>query len=263
MDKLLTMCLIAFAWNVHRNLPLVLAANRDEFHARPSSALGEWRDAPGVFGGRDVLAGGSWLALNAPCARLAAVTNVRERALAAAAQSRGALVRNFVNSEQSAAAFAKALAGDAATYGPFNLLLWDGGELIYTGNRPAPHWRALPAGIYGLSNGELDEPWPKVRRAKDALHAWIATAPAELAMLDAGPLFRALADEAPAIDAELPDTGIGLEFERRLAPLFIRGEAYGTRASSVVLIAADHRARFAERRFGANGTALGATELAL
>ncbi len=161
------MCLIALAWRMHPRYRLILAANRDEFHARPTLLLAEWQDAPQVTGDRDALHGGSWLDLRGR--QLAAVTNVR-RPPEQYGRSRGELVADFVRSDDTAHAAMQLLANDAAQYRPFNLLIHDGDTLAFASNRPEPTSglgftaRTLNPGIHGLSNGALDAPWPKPRR---------------------------------------------------------------------------------------------------
>jgi uncharacterized protein with NRDE domain len=255
------MCLIAFAWDAHPDYALVLAANRDEFHARPSAAAAPWPQAAQVIGGRDLREGGSWLALSAR-GRLAAVTNVREPQAPAAARSRGELVRDFVLGQDPAPAHAARLhaAGDA--YGPHNLLLWDGARLCFTSNRHQAQPLQVPPGLHGISNGPYDALWPKTRRLVQRLRQWLESAPGA-AQPSLEPLLQALADEQAAPDAELPHTGVGLEMERLLAPAFIRGERYGTRASSVVLIRRDGRALLCERSFGPDKKFLGEGRLEL
>lgn len=247
------MCLIAFAWRAHPRYPLVLAANRDEAHARPTAALAEWPDLPDVFGGRDLEAGGSWLGLKAD-GRLAAVTNVRVASVKdAALRSRGELATDFLAGDATAETHAKALMLRAQHYGPFNLLLSDGRTLVHASNRPAAHWQPVAAGVHGLSNGTLDAPWPKAEALKAAVAQWITRGDD-----DTAPLFAALADDTIASDERLPDTGVGMVLERLLSPPFIRGRTYGTRASTVVLVGADG-VRMEERRFGPDGAALGST----
>ncbi len=249
------MCLIAFAWRAHPRYPLILVANRDEAHARASAPLAEWADAPGVFGGRDLKAGGTWLGAKAN-GRFAAVTNVREpQGSDAGLASRGALAAEVLHASSPVDAHAENLMASALRYGPFNLLLSDGSTLIYASNRPTPHWQRIAPGVHGLSNAGLDTPWPKTLRLKAALAHWIA-ADSE----DAAALFAALADQQIAEDAELPDTGIGLPLERLLSSPFILGSTYGTRACSVLLAGAEGL-RFEERRFGPQGVALGGTTL--
>lgn len=247
------MCLIAVAWQAHPRFRLVLAANRDEFHARPAAAAAPWPDAPQVLGGRDLKQDGSWLAVST-AGRLAAVTNVR-RMLPPnpRAPSRGQLVAGFVRGKASAAAFAQALAPEAMRYAGFNLLLHDGQGLYYADNHPEFECRAVSPGVHVLSNDQLDTPWPKSRRLHRALDAWLAAG-------DDAPdaLFAALADRVRASDAELPDTGVGLETERMLSPPFICTPTYGTRCSTVVQVADDH-ILFTERRFDARGEPLGET----
>ncbi|HKX59465.1 MAG TPA: NRDE family protein [Steroidobacteraceae bacterium] len=246
------MCLIAFAWRSHPRYPLVLIANRDEFHARPAAAAGFDPEAAGVYGGRDLVEGGSWLQLSTR-ARLAAVTNVRtglnrERK----PRSRGWLVRDFVRGDAGAIDFSTAQEPTAREHGPFNLLLWDGTALAFATNHPRPDRRTVSPGLHAMSNGAFDAPWPKSGHAMQALEAWLALVPGdpdgiELAALS--PLFDALADTTVAPDSLLPDTGVGESMERALSPPFVSDERYGTRCSSVVLVGAGHSI-FAERRFG-------------
>lgn len=247
------MCLIACAFGVHPDFPLIVAANRDEFHARPTAAAAPWVDAPQVVGGRDLAAGGSWMAVSGR-QRLAAVTNVRRMADPdPAAPSRGALVANFVTAARPAAAFVDALLPDAHRYAGFNLLLWADNALHYVGNWPTPTHRVLVPGVYGLSNATLDTPWPKLQRLRRAMAQVVAQrGPPET-------LFTVLADRTPAADAELPDTGVGTEVERFLSPPFISDVRYGTRASTLVTVDAAGRTRLEERRFGPSGKPDGVT----
>lgn len=249
------MCLIAIAWRAHPRYSLVLAANRDEFHDRPSAPLAEWPDAPGLYGGRDLRAGGSWLALGAG-SRLAAVTNVRELSLDSGLRSRGALVTQYLCSEAGSAEAAEGLMSEAARFGAFNLLLFDGRELSYVSNRPQPHWKPVTAGVHGLSNAALDTPWPKTRFLQARMAQWC-----EAGETDVEPLFAALANAEPPPDAELPETGVGLARERLLGTAFIRGPVYGTRASAVVRITAEGHWQFEERRFLSDGLAAGTVQL--
>jgi uncharacterized protein with NRDE domain len=247
------MCLAAWAVGRHPRFPWVLASNRDEFFDRPAAPLQWWRpsqSAAEVLGGRDLGAGGSWLALNRQ-GRLALLTNVREPGRHdAASPSRGALVVQ---------ALAETVAGDAwldgisrAPRNGFNLLVADlaGDRFAWVGNRPAQRRRGA-AGVWGLSNAALDTPWPKVRRLKARLDEALAdaTRTAALASGDttlklAASALAALADRRLAPDAELPDTGLPLDRERALSPACIAipgpdpaaGSVYGTRCSTVVIV---------------------------
>ena len=246
------MCLIAFAWRTHPRWPLALIANRDEFHARPTAAADFLADAPDVFGGIDLQAGGSWL-LVSKRRRLAAITNVRVGlSPEVAPRSRGELVKAFAISDVGAVEFISGIAPHAHEYGRFNLLLWDGTVMHCVGNHPQFHAEEVAPGLHALSNADLDEDWPKARRAKHALSTWLSEQPeSSNSRGDTESLFNALADTAPAADAELPDTGVGLELERRLSPPFVMGNTYGTRCSTLVL-ASRAGIEMTERRFGAN-----------
>lgn len=253
------MCLIALAWRCHTRYDLVLLANRDEAHARPAEAAAEWTDAPGVFGGRDLEKGGSWL-LASDAGRWAAVTNVRRgRSNESAPRSRGDLVAGFVRGGDSCERFLARLENEAAEYGRFNLLLGAGDEAFYVGNFPIFRQRRLAPGVHAVSNADLDTVWPKTRQAEAALVDWLHTE-ATSDDADAAPLWLALADTRLAADEDLPDTGVGLELERQLSPAFIRLPGYGTRASSL-LLTGNGRGRLIERRFDSEGSVSGQGEL--
>jgi uncharacterized protein with NRDE domain len=249
------MCLIAFAWHAHPRWRLLLAGNRDEFHARPSAALARWDDAP-IVGGRDLEAGGTWLGVT-DGGRCCVVTNVRDPRDPQLGTSRGLLATDYLRGDADAATHAQQLLRTAADYRPFNLLTFDAREAFYLGNRPEPCMQAIDLGVHGLSNADFNTPWPKTRTLMQQLQQWIDAG----GDADFAPLFAALADEREAPKAQLPDTGVGLERERWLSSAFIRGEQYGTRASTVVAIGHDGHGVIAERRFGPNGRFAGETLL--
>ena len=249
------MCLIAFAWHAHPRWRLLLAGNRDEFHARPSAALARWNDAP-IVGGRDLEAGGTWLGVTNG-GRCCVVTNVRDPRDPQHGVSRGLLATDYLRGDADAAMHAQQLLRKAADYRPFNLLTFDAREAFYLGNRPEPRAQAVTSGVHGLSNADFNTPWPKTRTLMQRLQQWIDAGDDA----DFAPLFEALADETQAPEAQLPDTGVGLERERWLSSAFIRGEQYGTRASTVVAIGHDGHGVIAERRFGPNGVPAGETML--
>lgn len=249
------MCLVAIAWKCHPRWRLLMAGNRDEFHARPTAPLARW--APPhqtVLAGQDLRSGGTWAGLAAG-GRMAVVTNVRDPSVTRAGPSRGQLVADWLDSAETAQTWASRLQATAGTYAPFNLLLADADHCRFLSNHPADA-RVLPPGVHGVSNGPLEPTWPKTARLMARLQAWI-----DAAQDDPQPLWDALADQEPVADSALPDTGVGLALERRLSPPFIRGTDYGTRAST--LIAVDHQGRgwIAERRFGPDGLFLGQTRL--
>jgi uncharacterized protein with NRDE domain len=244
------MCLILFAYRVSADTPLVVAANRDEFYARPAMCAQRWHDAPRIFAGRDLTAGGTWLGV-ADNGRFAAVTNFSENPdTPLPPGSRGDLTADFLRTATPAREYAAAV--DNAYYRGFSLLLWDGTDLVYASNRNSEP-RVMPPGVHGLANTYLDGTWPKVVRGCRALGETVAApySPADL--------LRLLADERPADDDELPARGNDVDFERRISPIFIRGDEYGTRASTAVIIGHD-RIAFSERTFGPRGTPLQCVE---
>jgi uncharacterized protein with NRDE domain len=254
------MCLIAIALDVHPLYRLILAGNRDEFHARPTTSLAPWNDAPDVLAGRDLEAGGTWMGISAQ-GRACVVTNVREPLRPGDFASRGLLASDYLHATQSAEKSAHALLATADSYRPFNLLLFDKHDARFVSNRPQPNTRVLTAGIHGLSNATLDTPWPKTRRLKQALQDWIAQPQAGFQHEDFAGLFAVLADETVAADADLPNTGVAIEIERRLSSAFICGAHYGTRACSIIAVTHGGEAVFIERRFGAEAAFEGETTL--
>jgi uncharacterized protein with NRDE domain len=249
------MCLIAFAWKSHPRWRLLLAGNRDEFHARPSLALARWDDLP-IIGGRDREAGGTWLGVNED-GRCGVVTNVRDPADPQRGASRGLLITDYLAGKVDAPRHAQHLLTAGAQYRPFNLLTFDPHAAFYLGNRPEPRMQPVTPGVHGLSNADFNTPWPKTRALMRRVQAWIDNGDEA----DFGDLFEALADERQAPDEQLPDTGVGLERERWLSSAFIRGEHYGTRASTLVAIGHDGKGVIVERRFGPLGSFEGETTL--
>ena len=242
------MCLILFAHKVHPHYPLVLAANRDELYTRATAPAAFWDDQPHIYGGRDLEQGGSWLAITRS-GRIAAVTNFRDgNAAKTSARSRGELVGNFLRDAQAAPDYVNRVSKDAPAYNGFNLIAGDLDGLFYVSNRDS-RVTAIAPGIHGLSNHLLNTPWPKVERGKQILASLMKTSAAELT--DA--LFAALADHARASDDALPDSGVGIERERLLAPAFINTPTYGTRSSTVVLIDNHGQVTHSERSFNERG----------
>lgn len=248
------MCLLVAACDLHPRYRLVLAGNRDEFHARPSAPLGWWDERPSLLAGRDLAAGGTWLGADRR-GRLGVVTNFRElEPPRPDAVSRGTLVTGFLDGDLPGAAYCAAVAGRADRYSGFNLLVFDGTGLHYVTNRPAAEVRALGRGLYGLSNDRLDTPWPKLERTRAAFgRALEADRP------DAEALLAPLFDRRPAPDERLPETGLGRERERLLSAPFIVDAVYGTRCTTLVLLDRDGGMRLEERRFGADGAGAGRT----
>ncbi len=248
------MCLAVFALAAHPRFALVIAANRDEFHARPTAPAAWWDE--GWVAGRDLAAGGTWLGVTR-AGRWALLTNVREPSRHdPAAPSRGRIVTDFLaDRAPAAAALAAAVAG--ARHNGFNLVGGEAGTAHWGSNRAALS-HPLRAGTHGLSNHLLDTPWPKVERTKAALADWCARGgDGDDDASPFAPLFALLADTRPAPDADLPATGVPLDRERMLSAPFIVSPTYGTRASTVVAIGHDGTVDFIERSFDAAGRATG------
>jgi uncharacterized protein with NRDE domain len=244
------MCLILTAWRVHPRYPLVIAANRDEFHRRPTAAAAWWQDRPEILAGRDLEAGGTWFGITAR-GQVAALTNYRDPAQSKpGAPSRGGLVVEMMQSDTDIAARLGRLGQVGANYAGFNLLVTDGRELGVYESIPAAG-RILEPGIYGLSNHLLDTPWPKVQRAKSQLATALQSLPQERQLLE---LLRD--EEIPADDA-LPRTGVSLDWERLLSSAFIVGDGYGTRSSTIVLVDQAGQVRFREWTWDIHGQSVG------
>lgn len=234
------MCLILVAWRVHPDYPLVVAANRDEFFARPTALATFWQDAPQLLAGRDLDAGGTWMGVTRN-GRFAALTNFRDPAQnRTGTPSRGALVAEFLTANEAPQTYLQRIAARGGEYNGYNLLAGDGETLWWSSNMGgAP--RQLTPGIYGVSNHLLDTPWPKVGAGKTALMQAIDCLPDDEA------LFALLRDDGIHPDEQLPQTGIPLDWERLLSSAFVKSPDYGTRGSTVLCIDRDGWASFDEQ----------------
>jgi uncharacterized protein with NRDE domain len=244
------MCLIVFSYRQRDDYPLVLAANRDEFYQRPTAALDYWKDRPDILAGRDLQGNGTWLGITRS-GRMAAVTNYRDPAVQLnGAPSRGLLVSDFLAGALPAEAYLEKIRRTGDRYNGFNLLLGDESGLWYYSNRGTGIHELTP-GLYGLSNHLLNTDWPKLTKARVALGHLLACG----GPLDIRGVLHLLQDRIPAPDADLPDTGVGLDWERVLSSVFITGENYGTRSSSVLSMENSGWISFLERPFepGPNG----------
>lgn len=244
------MCLILFAYQVHPDFPLVLAANRDEFYNRPTRSPHYWEDHPDLFAGRDLQAGGTWMGLTRR-GRFAAITNFRQGTPDASDRpSRGELCTQFLTAGVSLTEHLSLLEKVGADYSGFNLLLGDFSQpgqpqMAYFSNRSPEGGRRLNPGLYGLSNGLLDDPWPKVITGKQALAATIESPPEQIQSI--------LLDERRAAAHLLPDTGIDKTLEQQLSSRFIAIENYGTRSSTVLRIHQSGKVDWLDQLFDANG----------
>ena len=243
------MCLVVLAFRVSDDAPLVVAANRDEFHARATREAEWWPDAPGILAGRDLQAGGTWLGVHRS-GRFATVTNFRDaQPPAGNYESRGRLVADFLHGTGSPLDYLASI--DADSFAGFNLLLSDGDSLGYLSNRGGG-LHELPAGIYGLSNATLDTPWEKVERSKSELAALVARN-----RLDDDALLNVLGDREKGPVEEVRDTDLPFATAHAITAPFIVTPEYGTRCSTVVRADQQSQWHFLERRFSAGGEVTG------
>ena len=247
------MCVLALGWKAHPRWHLVMAGNRDELHARPTAALARWEQPGHLIGGRDLQSGGTWAGIS-DHGRFAVVTNLRGYGLPLAERSsRGALVADLLAGEGR---YADPDRIDVDDFNPFNLIFADRERALFLSNRPDPVQSLLAPGLYGLSNGMLDEPWPKTLRIKEMLLDWIV---------------RGASDPVGLLDGlredRLPDVGLRpkqpseVPQEPILSPVFIRNTVYGTRCSTIVAIDVAGQGEIIERRYSPSGAATGETSL--
>ncbi|MBW1667096.1 MAG: NRDE family protein [Deltaproteobacteria bacterium] len=238
------MCLVLLAVEKHPNYKLVIAANRDEYYDRSSSKAGFWKEAPEILAGRDLVGGGTWLGISKK-GRIGLLTNYRDpQSRRQDAPSRGALVSGYLLGKQSPVQYLEEVREKAHLFNGFNLVVGNKDKIYYYSNRTGEISK-LPPGIHGLSNHLLNTPWPKVVRGKQGISRL---------MEDSGDvlvekLFELLKDTHVAADELLPNTGVGLDWERILSPIFITSPSYGTRSSTLLLIGRNGYVSFLERSF--------------
>ncbi len=236
------MCLIVLSYSSHIDYGLILAANRDEFYARPTAPLGFWPEAPHILAGRDLKSGGTWLGVT-KTGRICAITNFRDPAVQISdAPSRGLLVENYLKGSESPQKYLQKVREAGTRYNGFNLLAGDESGIFCFSNR-SDEISKLSPGIHGLSNHLLDTPWPKVAKGKKYLEKILSSDE-----MNRESIFGLLSDGNMPPDNDLPDTGVGIEWERILSPLFIKSDIYGTRSSSIVLIGKE-KITFVERTY--------------
>jgi uncharacterized protein with NRDE domain len=242
------MCLILLSYKMHPDYRLILAANRDEFYNRPTAPLDYWADYPDLLAGRDLKGNGTWLGVT-QSGRIAAITNYRDPAVHMEnAPSRGILIRDFLTGNVSPERYLKAVRKMSQAYNGFNLIAGEPSGLYYYSNR-STRIQQLQSGLYGISNHLIDTAWPKIQRGKDLLQGQMSGRE----KIDIEKIWEILADRSQPPDDELPDTGVGLQWERILSPLFIISPDYGTRSSSIVLMENSGQITFIERTFSNTG----------
>jgi len=238
------MCLLLLALDTHPFFKLVLAANRDEYYDRPSAPPSFWEHAPQLLAGRDLAGGGTWLGITRH-GRIAAITNYRDPAsFMKAAPSRGKLVTDFLLGKEPPSEYLEAIRPEAGRYNGFNLLVGEKDRISWTSNRSERIVRLSP-GIHGVSNHLLNTPWPKIVRGKELLVRVLQDHPVP----SSDSLFDLLQDPHQPPDEALPSTGVRLEWERVLSPIFIKSPEYGTRSSTLLYIDQKDHVTFMDRTF--------------
>jgi len=238
------MCLVLFSRESHPDFPLLIAANRDEFYARPTEPAGFWEENRQILAGRDLLGGGTWMGVSRS-GRVALITNYRQPSENREdAPSRGDLVRDFLENDLQAEEYLATVQQKADKYNGFNLICGSvSGEMWYYGNfgkEPEP----IGPGVHGLSNALLNTPWPKVEKGRKKLNDLL-----QKSRIREKDLFDLLYDDQKAPVEHLPDTGVGKELEELLSPMFIKSPQYGSRCSTVLLADREGNVTFAERSY--------------
>lgn len=247
------MCLIIFAYQKSPLFPLVVAANRDEFFARPTVQADFWQDEKTnqqILSGRDLQAGGTWLGVTRG-GRFATVTNIRDPSQTERKpRSRGDLTRQFLAGNQTPEQYCQALADSYDQFAGYNLLVGNRDSLFYVNNQEEIVCQLEP-GVYGLSNGLLSSPWPKVTKGRNNLQTLLTTPE----QLTTDSLISLMADRSQAADDQLPDTGIDIGLERKLSSAFIKNpeRKYGTLCSTAIILEQSGQIRFSEQNFDITG----------
>ncbi|MBN8207628.1 NRDE family protein [Bacillus sp. NTK071] len=234
------MCLIGIALNAHEKYPFILVANRDEFYERPTERAHFWEDEPEILAGRDLKAMGTWLGVTTT-GKIAALTNYREPGEKPQEKSRGDLPLDYLRTDLEINTYLEDVKAKRTEYNGFNLIAGHFNELYYYSNRQ-DEIKQLQDGVHGLSNHLLNTSWPKVDRLKDDVTSYLS----QNAEIDISHLFEMLnqADHAP--DDDLPETGVPIEWERMLSPIFIASDSYGTRAQTVITVTNQGQVTFTE-----------------
>ena len=238
------MCILFIAVNQHPDYPLIVAANRDEFFERPTSESSFWSEHPHILAGKDLRAGGTWMGINQQ-GKLSALTNIRDpQRIASDAISRGELVSDYLQHSPSSEGYLAQISANAEKYNGFNLLFGDWNDL-YVFNNHTLQSDKLTTGVYGLSNASLNTPWPKTLQGVTQLTEYCQDSQS----LESEQLFALLKNQTKAKDDTLPQTGVPIEWERKLSSIFIQSPEYGTRSSTLLLVDNQQQVSWQERTF--------------
>lgn len=238
------MCLIAFHLKDHPTYAFIMAANRDEFYDRPTAPAHFWEEQADILAGKDLHAGGTWLGIT-KAGRIAALTNYRDPlSIQEDRISRGEIVKDFLAGDMHPTEYMDFLESQKTCYNGFNLLLGTVDDMYYYSNMTTSS-HAISAGTHALSNKFLNTPWPKVERAREHLNTYVS----EQKTIDVADLLRLMEHVEPAEDRALPDTGVGIDLERKLSPMFIHMPNYGTRSTTIIAITHEGEVSFVEQTY--------------
>ncbi|GAB6161826.1 NRDE family protein [Desulfothermus naphthae] len=236
------MCIALIACNFFNDYPLIILSNRDEYHNRPTERAHFWKDYPDILAGKDLEQGGTWFGINKQNGKIGLLTNFREPGEERNKHSRGALVVNFLINNYLPEHYLSLLKKSKKNYNGYNLIFGTKEKLYYFNNVKSISLH-LSKGVHVLSNGILNEPWPKCERLRELflqLTRDCTTIPS------VEKLFTILRDDTTFPDEKLPDTGVGIKLERFLCPIFIKDPKYGTRTSTVLLMKKNNWVSFIE-----------------
>lgn len=239
------MCIVNFHFQDHPMYKLIVVANRDEYYERPTKSAHFWEDEPNILAGRDLLQKGTWLGISKE-GRFAAITNYRDPSMPETGRySRGEIIRKYLTRGIEPESFMNKLMKSRTNYGGYNIIFGNQNRLFHY-NNILDESKIIDAGTHSVSNHSLNTPWPKVLKGKSNLQEYVQSHQENVHIND---LFQIAADRSIAKDEELPHTGVGIEMERLLSPLFIKMENYGTRSSTILLIDKEDQVTFVERTF--------------
>lgn len=238
------MCILFFAIKQHPKYPVIICANRDEFHERPTKPM-HWWPKNELLAGKDLQAGGTWLGLNKQ-GRFSALTNFRQPDLIDKnKQSRGELVLQALAQQDDA--MTKKLVESSGDYNGFNLVFGQLNNLMCF-DSVSQKQQVLASGFHSLCNGALDDIWPKMALGQANLASAIKDH-----SLDIEQLFTLMKSAQQAKTEHLPKTGVPLNWEQLLSSIFIISPEYGTRTTNIITLDNDDNIAIYDQSYNERG----------